>query len=170
MHPNKLDVRFSNNQVIYGAVYSIVSKTLDGAREALDIIIDKNQSMPIETNVNYVRHNGINSNAESRFIEKKDNNAVNIIPSTQEHIYCELKVTESPIDDWYENDTLHVNLKVPDGYNIVDYGIGYSANNYQLTYNMTIPKSKTGAFNLYGYVKDDKGNTANCIRLIKKQS
>ena len=38
VHPNKTDVRFSNNQVIYGAVYSVVSKVLDGTNDALDII------------------------------------------------------------------------------------------------------------------------------------
>lgn len=38
VHPNKTDVRFSNNQVIYGSIYSVVSKVLDGTNEALDII------------------------------------------------------------------------------------------------------------------------------------
>ncbi|MBO7377479.1 MAG: hypothetical protein J6U35_01220 [Clostridia bacterium] len=40
VHPNKTDVRFSNNQVIYGAVYSVISKVLDGTNEALEIIKD----------------------------------------------------------------------------------------------------------------------------------
>ena len=38
VHPNKTDVRFSNNQFIYGAVYSVISKVLDGSNEALEII------------------------------------------------------------------------------------------------------------------------------------
>lgn len=38
VHPNKSDVRFSNNQVIYGSVYSIVSKVLDGSSEAVNIV------------------------------------------------------------------------------------------------------------------------------------
>lgn len=38
VHPNKTDVRFSNNQVIYGTIYSVVSKVLDGLSEALEII------------------------------------------------------------------------------------------------------------------------------------
>lgn len=41
VHPNKIDVRFSNNQIIYGAVYSAVSKVLDGTSEALDIVSEK---------------------------------------------------------------------------------------------------------------------------------
>lgn len=38
VHPNKTDVRFNNNQVIYGAIYSVVSKVLDGTDEALSIV------------------------------------------------------------------------------------------------------------------------------------
>ena len=40
VHPNKTDVRFQNNQIVYGAVYSVVSKVLDGTSEALNIIVD----------------------------------------------------------------------------------------------------------------------------------
>ena len=36
--PNKSDVRFIDNSVIYGAIYSTVSKVLDGTDSALDII------------------------------------------------------------------------------------------------------------------------------------
>ena len=71
VHPNKLDVRFSNNQIIYSAVYSILSKTLDGASEALDIIVDKNQSITNETKGDYVRHNAILPNIESKNKEDK---------------------------------------------------------------------------------------------------
>ena len=42
VHPNKLEVRFSNNQIIYSSIYSVVSKVLDGSSEALDIVLDKN--------------------------------------------------------------------------------------------------------------------------------
>ncbi|MBQ3235759.1 MAG: DNA mismatch repair endonuclease MutL [Clostridia bacterium] len=37
--PNKSDVRFIDNSVIYGAVYSTISKVLDGSDSALDIIL-----------------------------------------------------------------------------------------------------------------------------------
>ena len=66
VHPNKLDVRFSNNQIIYSAVFSIISKTLDGTREALDIIIDNNKLNTNENNDNYVIHNVIFSNNEDK--------------------------------------------------------------------------------------------------------
>ena len=59
VHPNKLDVRFSNNQIIYGTLYSVISKILDGSSEALNIITEsqnqhKNTS---EKHKDYVTHN-----------------------------------------------------------------------------------------------------------------
>lgn len=41
VHPRKSEVRFSNNQIIYSAVYSSVSKVLDGVSEAVNIIKDE---------------------------------------------------------------------------------------------------------------------------------
>lgn len=37
--PNKTDVRFANNQVIYGCIYSVVSSVLDGKSNALEYIV-----------------------------------------------------------------------------------------------------------------------------------
>lgn len=37
--PNKSDVRFIDNSVIYGAVYSTISKVLDGSDSALNIVV-----------------------------------------------------------------------------------------------------------------------------------
>ena len=39
VHPNKADVRFENNQVVYGAVYTVVSSVLDGNANALEFIV-----------------------------------------------------------------------------------------------------------------------------------
>ena len=41
VHPNKSDVRFENNQVIYGCVYSVVSSLLDGNAAALEFVVQK---------------------------------------------------------------------------------------------------------------------------------
>ena len=61
VHPNKLDVRFLNNQIIYSAVYGVVSKVLDGSSEVVDIVseatIEKNQLKPSEISEEYVTHN-----------------------------------------------------------------------------------------------------------------
>ena len=40
VHPNKADVRFADNQVIYGCVYSIVSAVLDGNSRALEYLVE----------------------------------------------------------------------------------------------------------------------------------
>ena len=39
VHPNKADVRFENNQVIYGSIYSVISAVLDGNASALDYVM-----------------------------------------------------------------------------------------------------------------------------------
>ncbi len=45
VHPNKLDVRFANNQIVYGAIYSAISKVLDGSSEALNIVVEENKNI-----------------------------------------------------------------------------------------------------------------------------
>ena len=60
VHPNKLDVRFANNQIIYSTVYSVVSKVLDGSSEILNIVVDKNEKNQLKSNENInnnVTHN-----------------------------------------------------------------------------------------------------------------
>ena len=60
VHPNKLDVRFQNNQIVYGAIYSTITKILDGSSEALNIITnkDKREQTTNEIASDYVTHNG----------------------------------------------------------------------------------------------------------------
>ena len=43
--PNKSDVRFIDNSVIYGAIYSTISKVLDGSDSALDIILPSHDKL-----------------------------------------------------------------------------------------------------------------------------
>lgn len=38
VHPNKADVRFADNHVVYGAIYSVISKVLEGSADAINII------------------------------------------------------------------------------------------------------------------------------------
>ena len=47
VHPNKTDVRFIDNQVIYSTLYSVVTKVLDGSAAALEIV-KPNNSVPID--------------------------------------------------------------------------------------------------------------------------
>lgn len=39
VHPNKADVRFADNQIIYGCIYRIISTVLDGQTKALEYIV-----------------------------------------------------------------------------------------------------------------------------------
>lgn len=46
VHPNKADVRFADNQIIYGCIYTVISAILDGHTKALDYIV---QDKTVET-------------------------------------------------------------------------------------------------------------------------
>lgn len=48
VHPNKADVRFADNQIIYGCIYTILVAILDGQTKALEYIVptEKVSSMP----------------------------------------------------------------------------------------------------------------------------
>ncbi len=61
VHPNKLDVRFANNQVVYGSLYSVVSKVLDGSSEALNIATTKKDNLQNtnEIKVDYATQNRV---------------------------------------------------------------------------------------------------------------
>jgi len=39
VHPNKADVRFADNQIIYGCIYSVITAVLDGHTKALEYIV-----------------------------------------------------------------------------------------------------------------------------------
>lgn len=48
VHPNKADVRFADNQIIYGCVYSIVSAVLDGNSKALEYLVQVPKTEPVQ--------------------------------------------------------------------------------------------------------------------------
>ncbi len=39
VHPNKTDVRFADNKIIYGCIYSVISAVLDGQTKAMEYIV-----------------------------------------------------------------------------------------------------------------------------------
>lgn len=51
VHPNKADVRFADNQVIYGCVYSVVSAVLDGNSRALEYLVTPPEEKKIPVRV-----------------------------------------------------------------------------------------------------------------------
>ena len=48
VHPNKADVRFANNQIIYGTIFSVISAVLDGNSKALEYIVPTTPLYPPE--------------------------------------------------------------------------------------------------------------------------
>lgn len=63
VHPNKTDVRFSDNRIVYGAIYSVLSKVLDGSGEALNIVVEKNSVNTNDITNDYVTHSGLNQSS-----------------------------------------------------------------------------------------------------------
>lgn len=93
-------------------------------------------------------------------------NAINISTTSLDHPYCEILVFETKQNDWYASDTINVKLSIYNENMIKDYGIGYSTNSYKK--EKLIEVSKTGVFNIYGYIIDNNNNRYDCIKLIKK--
>lgn len=67
VHPNKADVRFVDNQLIYGTVYKVISSVLDGTAKAADFVVDST----------------IVPEIESTFVDKNSKNAVYAADYTQ---------------------------------------------------------------------------------------
>ncbi len=58
VHPNKADVRFADNQIIYGCIYSIISAVLDGQAKAAEYIVSDNLFMDeAEENLTPIQEN-----------------------------------------------------------------------------------------------------------------
>ncbi len=71
VHPNKSDVRFANNQIIYGAIYSVVSKVLDGTSDAINIISDTTANINQENKNEFGKDYGTHKYyVSSKFDEK----------------------------------------------------------------------------------------------------
>ncbi|MBE7085500.1 MAG: DNA mismatch repair endonuclease MutL [Clostridiales bacterium] len=51
VHPNKSDVRFADNKIVYGCIYSVISSILDGKSDALSYIVNGKAVNETETEV-----------------------------------------------------------------------------------------------------------------------
>jgi DNA mismatch repair ATPase MutL len=47
VHPNKSDVRFADNQIIYGCIYSVISSILDGQTKAMEYVVKSPMQAPV---------------------------------------------------------------------------------------------------------------------------
>ncbi len=48
VHPNKADVRFADNKIIYGCIYTVISAVLDGQTKAMEYVISQPKSAVYE--------------------------------------------------------------------------------------------------------------------------
>ncbi len=78
VHPNKQDVRFVDNQLIYGTVYKVISSVLDGTTKAADFVVENTRVPEIQ----------------STFAENNSKNAVYAADFTQNN-----KVYDKNFDD-----------------------------------------------------------------------
>ncbi len=51
VHPNKADVRFADNQIIYGCIYSVIAAILDGQTKALEYIVEQPKTAYVEESI-----------------------------------------------------------------------------------------------------------------------
>lgn len=87
VHPNKTDVRFINNQIIYGSIYSVLSKILDGSSEIVSIISPKPND------------NLINTTEVKKDIEKTSENKVDYVKhNPQEFVFDKIFVKENVVN------------------------------------------------------------------------
>lgn len=104
VHPNKLEVRFSNNQIIYGVVYSVISKVLEGSGEALSVVTEQDKSKTQNNHTtnneitnNYVTHNNVLS------YKKETINNYEMIFNDSKNIDKKVKDSKPEIDIFAEN-------------------------------------------------------------------
>ena len=71
VHPNKADVRFENNQVIYGSIYSVVSAVLDGNASALDYVAGEKSAAPMQEESKTLSETAEKKGAETDYIAGK---------------------------------------------------------------------------------------------------
>ena len=61
VHPNKADVRFVDNSVVYGTVYKVISSILDGSSRAADFVVESSIVPEIKSTAQNVRANSVYS-------------------------------------------------------------------------------------------------------------
>ena len=87
VHPNKSDVRFSDNRIIFGTVHNIISAVLDGNSKALDYVVkDNNQTEipPAPAHIPALTSTAA-SVADVALLEKKNSTAANLVREYQEY-------------------------------------------------------------------------------------
>ena len=69
VHPNKADVRFADNKIIYGCIYSVISSVLDGNSKALNYIAQESMPTQPENEPQPATNTGLSQEAINEFKE-----------------------------------------------------------------------------------------------------
>ncbi len=81
VHPNKIDVRFMNNQIVYGAIYSVISKVLDGTLDVLNIVVPEKK---LEVEPKKQEYKFVNNSDDKFSFEKVTLNDSKVVKSIEE--------------------------------------------------------------------------------------
>ena len=107
VHPNKIDVRFSNNQVIYGTLYSVISKVLDGLSEVLSIVKEDKKNNN-ENSYDYVTHNLYNSTKTEEKFNRLVFSDSGIIGAAKGLNFDSIKSDEKSTDDIFKENKAYL--------------------------------------------------------------
>jgi len=111
VHPNKLDVRFANNQIVYGALYSVISKVLDGSSEVLNIVktnTDNNDKNTDDNIVNYATHNANKNDIKPKFEPLVFNDSESIKFNEEEFKTKETQNSNNDVIDIFAENKLYL--------------------------------------------------------------
>lgn len=109
VHPNKADVRFADNRVIYTCIHSVISAILDGQTKALEYVVSQpsapeymdNEPMPVvqkpkavnEEKSNYVSMFDLSKKAETARLDGKQTTAFGITTVSYEEARREIEAS-----------------------------------------------------------------------------
>ncbi|MDE6868471.1 MAG: DNA mismatch repair endonuclease MutL [Clostridia bacterium] len=77
VHPNKADVRFVDNRVVFSAVYSVVSSVLDGTASAAQFVVDSVRLPEIRSEIDGDKNKVYKENDKQIQIEKINSSPIN---------------------------------------------------------------------------------------------
>ncbi len=126
VHPNKADVRFADNQIIYGCIYSVISAILDGQSKGMEYIVKMPKSSifeeaPIEKPIQKVEEQSVPSVSVSfGYEEAKESIAFNAPAFTAKKkgidLPFELKEEKIQEEEPFDNERARVKIgAIPPG-------------------------------------------------------
>ncbi len=125
VHPRKAEVRFSDNRIVYGAVYSTVSAVLDGSSSAIEIVKDDGFAAPEKVPETFT------SSEKLSVLDEKKTAAQNIELSKCEQ-QSDISVTSAMLGDMQDKTQKDDGIKdfvcesIPNPFNFSDKKKGFS--------------------------------------------